>query len=334
METRWIVLLFCLLLPAGMVVAALWIQWRNWRTRSWREAMGRVESSRSVAREVRSRRFRTTGTGVTTEHVSGEDLQTRNVAEITYSFAIGPTTYRSNRICVVGEPDGTVAAILRRYPRGKIVTVHYDPDNPDDCILERDDPRKIREVWLGAAVIAAWIVGGFLAVTEGVDWLRSLLPNPSRAPGVAVLAGFSLFLLMLGRVFSKQARAMKRWPTTEGRIVRSDVVTTQEHHRKPDRAGGDYSVTMYVPRIVYAYEVDGNRYESDNVGWSTSANRSSVAEKQVGRHPPQSRVRVFYDPADPAQATLSPSLGVIPLILMLLAGAMAGAAGAVGWILP
>ena len=98
METRWIVLLLCLLLPAGMVVAALWIQWRNWRTRSWREAMGRVETSRSVAREVRAQRFRTTGTGVNTEHVSGEDLRTHNVAEVAYSFVVGPTTYRGNRI--------------------------------------------------------------------------------------------------------------------------------------------------------------------------------------------------------------------------------------------
>jgi hypothetical protein len=334
LETRWTVLLLCLLLPAGMAVATIWVQWRNWRTRSWQQATGRIDSARAVAREVRSKRFRTSGSHPNTEFVSGEDLQTRNVADVTYSFTVGPTTYRSNRIAVMGEPDGTVAAILNRYPRGKIVTVFYNPESPDESILERDTPARIREVWLGTAALAAMILAGFFAVTEGVDWLRTVMPDPSRAPAVTFLVVFCLFLLLFSRVFTKQARAMKRWPTTEGQIVRSEVVTTQQHHRRPSRSRGDYSVTMYVPRIVYSYEVGGHRYESDNVGWSTSSNRASVAEKQVRRHPLQSRVRVFHDPDDPAQATLSPSVGIIPWILWLVAAAVAFAAFAVGWLLP
>jgi hypothetical protein len=91
---------------------------------------------------------------------------------------------------------------------------------------------------------------------------------------------------------------------------------------------------MYAPRIVYSYEAGGHTYQSDNIGWSTSANRSSVAEKYVKRYPLQSRVRVFYDPDDPAQATLSLTMGMIPLVVLFFAGAMAFAAFAVGWLLP
>lgn len=334
METRWIVLLLCMLLPLGMAGATLWIQWRNWRTRSWQEAMGRVDSARSVAREIRSRRFRTSGTRANTEFISSQDLQTRNFARVAYSFAVGPTTYRSDRICLLGEPDGTVAAILNRYPSGKVVTVYYNPENPDECILERDEPAKIREAWLGTAALAAMILGGFFALTEGVDWLRSVMTNPSRAPAVTFFIVFALFLLMFSRVFTKQTRAMKKWPTTDGQVVRAEVVTTQQHHSRPNRARRNYSVTMYVPRIVYSYEAGGHRYESDNIGWSTSANRPSVAEKTVKRFPLQSRVRVFYDPDDPAQATLSPSMGMIPLVLWFFAGVMAFGAFAVGWLLP
>ncbi|MGD9885679.1 MAG: DUF3592 domain-containing protein [Reyranella sp.] len=333
-ETRWIILIICMLLPAGLAVATLWIQWRNWRTRSWQQTTGRIDSSRVSSREVRSRRVRMSGSSPNTEFITGEDIRTGNFAHVAYSFAVASTTYRSNRICLMGEPDGTVPAILKRYPKGKIVTVLYNPENPNECILERDEPGKIREAWLGTAILAAYILGGFVAITEGVDWLGTVLVDPSRAPAVVFLTVFALFVVMLSRVFTKQTRAMKRWPTTEGRIVRSEIATTVQHHRRANRARGNYDVTMYVPRIVYAYQVGSHTFESDNVGWSTSSNKRSTAEKQVARNPLHARVRVFYDPDDPAQATLSPSMGMIPLVLWFFAAAMAVAAIAVGWLIP
>jgi hypothetical protein len=59
-----------------------------------------------------------------------------------------------------------------------------------------------------------------------------------------------------------------------------------------------------------------------------------VAEKQVTRHPVQSQVRVFYNPDDPAEATLSPAMGMLPLVLWLVAAAIAFAAFALGWLIP
>ena len=73
-QTRWTVLLVCMLLPLGLVCATLWIQWRNWRTREWIETTGRVESARPVAREVKSTRVRTTGTHRNTEFVTDQDV--------------------------------------------------------------------------------------------------------------------------------------------------------------------------------------------------------------------------------------------------------------------
>lgn len=332
METRWIVLIACMGLPAALAVATLWIQWRNWRTRSWQEAIGRIESSRVASHEVRSRRVRTTGSGRSTGFITGEDFRTGNFAHIAYSFPVGSTTYRSDRVCLMGEPDGTIPAILRRYPKGKVVTVLYNPENPDECILERDDPGKIRESWVGTAVLAALVLGGFFAVTEGVDWLGAVLASESRAIAVFTLAGFALFVAMLSRVLTKHTREMQKWPTTEGQIVRSEIATTVQRHRRPNRA--DDMVTMFVPRIVYSYQADGHTFEGDDIGWTTSSNRRSVAEKQVRRYPLNARVRVHYDPADPAKATLSPSMGMIPLVLWLFAAAMAFGAFAVGWLIP
>jgi hypothetical protein len=333
-EPRWVILAACMLLPAGMACATIWIQWRNWRTRSWKKTTGRIDAARSVAREVRSRRVRTTGTDRNTEFVTDENIQTRNFADVSYSFSVGANTYRSKRICLMGEPDGPVSAVLKRYPQGRIVTVHYNAHDPNECILERDAPARIREAWLGTAVLAALILGCFFAITEGADWLQTVVPHPTRVPAMMMLIVLALVVFLIGRAVTKHARAMKKWPTAAGRIVRSEVATSVRQHRRPNRTRGDYSVTMYVPRIVYAYEADGHSFEGDDIGWSSSANVPSVAEKYVKRYPLQSQVRVFYNPDDPAEATLAPAVGMLAYILWFVAGAFAFAAFAVGWLIP
>jgi len=333
-QTRWTVLLVCMLLPAGLAGATVWIQWRNWRTRGWTETTGRVDSARPVAREVTSTRMRTTGSNRSTEFVTDQDVRTRNLAQVTYSFAVGGTTYRSKRVCLMGEPDGTIAAILRRYPQGRVVTVYYNPDDPNESILERENPAKIREAWLGIAALAALILGGYFAITSGTEWLETVIAKPKRAPAMTLLIVISLVVIMITRAITKQTRAMKSWPTTVGKIIRSEVTTTLQHHSRPNRPGRSYDVTMYHPRIVYAYEVGGLSFQGDDIGWSTSANRPAVAEKQVKRHPLNAQVRVFYNPDDPAEATLSPAAGKLPLILWFVAGAIAFVAHALGWLIP
>jgi uncharacterized protein DUF3592 len=52
-----------------------------------------------------------------------------------------------------------VAETLKRYPDGKIVTVFYDPDHPEQCILERDDPT----LFVAAALAAADLVPGLIS---------------------------------------------------------------------------------------------------------------------------------------------------------------------------
>ena len=334
LEPRWVILAVCMLLPAGLAGGTLWIQWRNWRTRWWSEAAGRIDSSRSVAREVRSRQVRTTGTDRNTEFVTDENIRTRNFADVSYSFVIAATTYRSRRICLMGEPDGPVSAVLKRYPQGRTVTVYYNPQDPNECILERDAPVRIREAWLGTAVLAGLILGCFFAITEGAGWLETIVPHPTRVPAMMILIVISLVTILIGRAVTKQTSVMKKWPTTVGRIIRSEVTTTVRQHHRPNRPRGDYNVTMYVPRIVYAYEAGGHAFEGDDIGWSTSANRRSVAEKYVKRYPLQSQVRVYYNPDDPVEATLAPTVGRLAVILWFVAGAIAFAAYAVGWLIP
>ena len=193
-----------------------------------------------------------------------------------------------------------VAETLRRYPEGKAVTVVYNPAAPQECILERDDPANIRNAWLAVAVLVGLIAAGFVAITQGADWLSGIVAKPARTPLVVVLGLFALVMAVFARMVGLEARAVRKWPTTPGRITQSEVVTTTQEHRRA-RSGAVRYVTMYVPRIVFTYQVDGTSFKGDNIGWSGSASTPALAEKHVKRYA-ASPGRVFYNPQDPTKS--------------------------------
>src|SRR5262249_43421100 len=165
--------------PAGLAGATVWVQWQYWRIRSWKQAPGRIVSAKSVAREVRSKRFRTYGSQSSTDFVTDENIRTRNFAEVSYSFTVGTNTYHSNRFSLGKDhsESANVVATLKRYPPGKTVTVYYNPENPNECILERQDRSNIGQAWRGIAALFAWILAGFVLITHVGQWLGSLLPH-------------------------------------------------------------------------------------------------------------------------------------------------------------
>jgi hypothetical protein len=334
METRWIVLLICLSVPALLALATVWIKFQNDRIRSWRETAGRIDSSKPVAREIRTHETRTSGSGGDTDFVTDESIETRNFAEISYSFVVGGATYHGKRIGLAPDPGNfEVAETLQRYPAGKDVTVIYNPVNPNECILERDDPANIRKAWFAVAVLVALIVGGFIVITQGANLLGGMIANPAMTPLVIVLGIFALAMMMFARVAGKQARETKAWPKTAGRITRSEIETAVQQHRRTGLAH-DYDVTMYVPRVIYAYQVNGTSFEGDNVGWSGSASTPAFAEKFVKRFALQTPVEVFYNPQTPTQSTLAPAGGTFAAVLWTIAFVLIGAAAAIAWFTP
>jgi hypothetical protein len=182
-------------------------------------------------------------------------------------------------------------------------------------------------------VLAGLIVAGFVVITQGADRLGGIIANPRMTPLVVVLGIFALVLMLFARVAGKQAREMKGWPKTAGRITRSEIETAVQQHRRTGLAR-DYDVTMYVPRVIYSYQVGGNSFEGDNVGWSGSASTPSLAEKYIKRFALQTPVEVFYNPEVPTQSTLAPAGGVLAMVLWGISVVFIGAACAVAWLTP
>ena len=117
----------------------------------------------------------------------------------------------------------------------------------------------------------------------------------SGAIAIGVLAGYGTV-----RMWRKVGQSHK-WPTVPGEIVSSELESeTEQHHHKP--------ITTYAAAIRYAYEIEGKAYESDQIqlGGTSETSQPREFERMVERYPKGKRVTVYYDPDDPATATLEP----------------------------
>jgi hypothetical protein len=86
-------------------------------------------------------------------------------------------------------------------------------------------------------------------------------------------------------------QASLAWPSTTGRIVKSDV----------DWVGETGSTS--VARVMYQYAVNGTTYQCRRL-YTAPDVPFEPAQSIVDRYPVGATVTVFYDPANPAEATL------------------------------
>lgn len=194
MERYWILLMFGGPLVGLLVVATIAKYIDVWRAKSWLTVPGRVVSSKSVNRKVPR-------PGV------DNGMEVRNFAAVTYEFKLDGKKRTGSRVSI-GEDLGNVAVeeTLIRYPTGKDVTVFYNPDNPEQAVLERDPPKNFFQITV--LLIAGLTAGGIVAVDglSGIEkFLERTLANPKNAPFVI---GFSFFAMCCGLMawgLSKQA---------------------------------------------------------------------------------------------------------------------------------
>jgi len=91
--------------------------------------------------------------------------------------------------------------------------------------------------------------------------------------------------------------------------------------------------TGYVPQVVYAYMIDGARYQAERLrmGETIISSDTRAAERVVARYPAGSDVTVYYNPADPADATLDPRttwgtrvLWMVALLMLMITAVVVG----------
>lgn len=276
---------------AAMVVNAM-LKVR--RATGWSQAPGRIIRSQMAVR--RPPAGNEIGTVVT-------------IPAVTYSFSVGGVTYQGTRVSL-GDISGKYAEeALARYPAGTGVTVHYDPGDPSDCVLERDAPKgAVRGCGLALLTVVLLVWGLYWVGTQGVDALKARMPDADVPVMLfAGLFGAAALLFFVGhRRYLARANA---WPVTAGEVVSSTV--EQRHSTENGRTR-----TTYLPIVEFAYTVGGNRLHSRQVKLGLEVSGSErFAQGIVDRYPAGAVVDVHYDLQDPSNAALENPTGTSWLLL-------------------
>ncbi len=112
-----------------------------------------------------------TGTVIKSEkekHTTTEDTKSnkKNVtyylAMITYEYQIDGNTHTSDRVAFGGRDRNQTVEYLNKYPAGKSVAVYYDPDRPEEAVLEKGLKKKSYTIPIvGAVFIILGLLIGF-----------------------------------------------------------------------------------------------------------------------------------------------------------------------------
>lgn len=122
---------------------------------------------------------------------------------------------------------------------------------------------------------------------------------------IGLVVAFGLYLFVLGLRNVGRAMASSHWPTTAGKVVRSD---TQVRHDVDKKTRSDS--VIYSADTVIQYEVAGKQYSTNLIhfGQTLGSGDASEAELQHLRYPVDGAVSVWYDPAQPTIAAARPGL--------------------------
>ena len=113
-----------------------------------------------------------------------EQIQTNNdqpfteyYPDITYQYTVGDKTYEASR--VQAGPQRTIGSdgadkLRYRYPKGTDVTVYYNPQNPQQAVLERTSYTE------GALSLAAGVFLGIGGLIGAVRAIRARLQRQVR----------------------------------------------------------------------------------------------------------------------------------------------------------
>jgi hypothetical protein len=120
----------------------------------------------------------------------------------------------------------------------------------------------------------------------------------------AWVAGLGLIVLSFTAPRVLAAVSSLRWPTAEGVVVESQVLTEGEARASAGLGHSQQaSETGYVPLIHYQFTVDGTTYESARVSpFDGTISRRRWASALVDRYPRNTYFSLRYDPSDPSQS--------------------------------
>ena len=135
-----------------------------------------------------------------------------------------------------------------------------------------------------------------------------------RLLGLAGLSVFAVWVtLSLGSSLFLCLESLT-WPTVPAQVISSGLSTGESNAGR-----------WWQPAIVYSYELDGRTYRADNLRYMMRPIYQEDDARQIkAEYPEDARVKIAYNPRNPAQSVLEPGIPTglrwTPLIPLLLWG--------------
>ena len=111
--------------------------------------------------------------------------------------------------------------------------------------------------------------------------------------------GGGLFLIVSAFLqYTKANKAAAEWSTVQG------VVQDSELSIRHARSSSGTSSTQYRPKITFQYQVNGQSFSNDSIGFGDGNMSRKKAEEKLAEYPKGAMVMVHYDPEDAAKSVL------------------------------
>jgi hypothetical protein len=260
--------------------------------------------------------------------------EVRNFPEIEFEYEVSGRKYRGSRYSIQENlGNSRIPETMARFPKGSKVTVFYDPQDPNNAVIERTMPDGAFKfmVYLSAGLLIVSIAL-ILIVSDGLRAVTPYLPRPQNAGAAAFLTIMGLVVLRMAFVLKGMADAAMTWPSVKGTIGESGLETLQTRAT----TGATYGPwrTIFRSRINYTYNVAGQAYTADRVAFGAivTSSLTSLVSGQARRYPLNGKVEVYYDPANPADAVLERRVRGLWLLWGTTVLFLGGAAWLVGLI--
>ena len=136
--------------------------------------------------------------------------------------------------------------------------------------------------------------------------------------GGLIFVAFAIFALIAGIFRMRQMGQAATWPTTEGVVIKSELMGIEVGRKGAMKAN-----------VHYAYTVGGQRYTGSIIRLGDmTPSRKSAQGAVLAKYPLNKKVTVYYDPKSPRQAVLAVSgwvgrmMMLAPAIVLFTIGAL------------
>lgn len=142
-----------------------------------------------------------------------------------------------------------------------------------------------------------------------------------------VLGGIALALDIRAYHALQRAALARRWPIAIGVVIASGVRETTILIRH--KTAQYRPAVRYAPQVIYEYHVGGQHYQHDriNVDGVVLSSEPADAARAARRYPVGRQVAVAYNPANPNEACLRPTVTWVVWIEIALSVGLWLAAG-------